>query len=470
MNTTLHDTIGNARHAPCRRGLAAGLAAGLLVLGTGSAWGQQSQAQPGAAAPVSDIDAAEIAVDLPDSIEQGQVPMDSSYTPEERRQRIRDQRRKAFEDTKFQAQLRSYELNRTKFDDSQMGAWAVGGSAGAKTGYFRDLFFVGATGYTSQPLWAPEDKDGTLLLKPGQEHYTVLGELYGEFKVHEDIRLDIGRKAIDTPYINRNDVRMTPQTFSAVTLLGTAAGADNSSWSFGAGYFDEEKGRNSDQFVNMARVAGATVDRGVYTAGANYKASGWSLGLIDYYSQDIINIVYTEAKYTLPLSTERSLKFSAQYSDQRSTGEQLLTGSAFSTDQFGIKAEYAAGRALFTTAYTATGKGDAIRAPWSSHPGYTSVQVQDFDRAGEDAFLLRAAYNPAAVPGLGLYALWVNGSKPKDPGQFAQQETDLNLQWTPPTGQLKGLMFRLRYAHIKQDNDTTTNDFRFMLYYDFQKL
>ena len=32
-----------------------------------------------------------------------------------------------------------------------------------------------------QRCTAPEDKDGTLLLEPGQEGYAVLGELYGEF-------------------------------------------------------------------------------------------------------------------------------------------------------------------------------------------------------------------------------------------------------------------------------------------------
>jgi hypothetical protein len=449
----------------------AGLAAGLLALATSPAGAQQSTpAQPQGAAPVSDIDASEIDVGLPDSVEQGHTQMDTSFTPQERRERIRFQRRKAFEDTKFDAEIRSFELNRTKFDDSQIGAWAIGGSAGARTGYFRDLFFIGVTGYTSQPLWAPEDKDGTLLLAPGQEHYTVLGEYYGEFKLHQDVRLDVGAKGIDTPYLNRNDNRMTPQTFTQVTMLGTAGGGAEGTLAFGAGYFDKEKGRNSDEFVNMGRIAGASVDRGVYTAGVNYKASDWTLGFIDYYSADLINIAYAEAKYTLVLANERNVKFAAQYSDQRSTGENLLTGSSFSTDQFGIKAEYAAGRALFTTAWTATGKGDAIRAPWSSHPGYTSIQVQDFDRAGEDAFMLRAAYNPEPVPGLGLYVLWVKGSQPRDPAQFAQQETDLNAQWTPPSGNLKGLMVRLRYAHVRQDNDTTTNDFRFMVYYTFQKL
>jgi len=49
------------------------------------------------------------------------------------------------------------------------------------SGYVGDVFRIGATGYTSLPLYAPTDKDGSGLLLPGQEGYAVLGQLYGEF-------------------------------------------------------------------------------------------------------------------------------------------------------------------------------------------------------------------------------------------------------------------------------------------------
>ena len=45
-----------------------------------------------------------------------------------------------------------------------------------------------------------------------------------------------------------------------------------------------------------------------------------------------------------------------------------------------------------------------------------------------------------------------NGSDPEDPGQYARDEYDFNLQWTVPEGPLKGLMMRLRYAHIDQQD------------------
>ena len=86
------------------------------------------------------------------STEEGQTPMDESFSAVDDAQYVQETRRKAFEDTKFNVQPRSYYLDRDKFDGSESEAWALGGSAGFKTGYFRERFALGATGYTSQRL------------------------------------------------------------------------------------------------------------------------------------------------------------------------------------------------------------------------------------------------------------------------------------------------------------------------------
>ena len=135
----------------------------------------------------------------PSSVETGQSPLDESFGPASHADWVRETRRKAWADTKVDLQVRSYYLDRDKYDDSQSQAWALGGSVGAKTGYFRERFALGATGYTSQRLYGPEDKDGTLLLKPGQQGYTVLGEAYGEFLFNQDTRLASGVVASTRP-------------------------------------------------------------------------------------------------------------------------------------------------------------------------------------------------------------------------------------------------------------------------------
>jgi hypothetical protein len=424
-------------------------------------------APPGAADEEDELDVEDAA---PTSTEQGQTPLDESFGARSHRDWVRETRRQAWADTRWDVHLRSYHFSRDQFDGSESEAWAMGGWVGMKTGYFRERFAFGATAYTSQPIDAPEDKDGTGLLRPGQEGYAVLGELYGEFRLGQDARLSIGRRAVDTPYINRNDSRMTPQTFETVTLQALHAGADGTEWRWGAGWFDTIKERNSEDFVSMAQVAGAPggVERGVFAAGGNFERDELSIGAINYYSDDILNIFYTESKYAIPLSDAMRLQFALQYSDQASTGDELLTGTRFDAYSWGGKAELAYKGLLLTTAY-ATAGGDAdMRSPWGGYPGYTSVQVEDFNRNGEDAWLGRVAYNFASVPGLSVYGLYVDGSDPRADTAYAKSEYDLNLQWLPPAGTLKGLMVRLRYAHVSHDDpgDTELDDLRLIVSYD----
>lgn len=411
----------------------------------------------------------------PSSTEQGQTPLNEAFAPRDRRQWIRETRRKAFQDTKWDLQVRSFYLDREKYDDTGSEAWALGGSLGFKTGYFRERFAFGATGYTSQKLYGPEDRDGTLLLRPGQEGYTVLGEVYGEFLINEDTRLSLGRRGIDTPYINRNDARMTPNTFQAITLQGLYGGEDGRpEWRVGGGYFDEIKERNADEFVSMAQDAGAPdgVERGVYALGANFKMGDFQFGAIDYYSDDIINIFYSEARYAIALAEKVKLQMALQYSDQSSTGDELLRGTDFSSDQWGAKVELGYGGALFTAAYTRAGGDTNMQNPWSGYPGYTSVQVEDFNRDGEDAWLLRVGYTFPWIKGASMYALYVDGSDPQSPTEYAKDEYDVNFQWAVPDGFLQGLMVRLRYAHVRQESpiESDLDDFRLMIYYDPPRL
>ena len=414
------------------------------------------------------VDDAEL--DQQSSTEQGKVSLDESFEPKTKRERVLEQRKRALEETKADAQLRTYYLDRDKFDGSESSAMALGGYAGFKTGYFRDRFAFGATAYTSQKLYGPEGKDGSGLLQEGQKGYTVLGEIYGQFRLIDGVYFDIGRKMLNTPYINKSDTRMTPNTFETAMLQGSISNdTAGTEWRFGFGYVDEMKEKTSEEFVSMAEVAGApaSIERGVYAGGANYRNDNLSIGAVNYYSSDIINIFYTEARYEILLSEHYKLKLAGQYSAQKSTGDNLLTGSSFSTSQIGVKAELAVGNALFTTAWTGTDDGAELRSPWGGMPSYNSVQLQDFNRPGEDSLMLRAAYTFESVPNLSVYTLWVNGSQPDDPAQSAQDEYDFNLQWSISTGSLKGLSVRTRYAVVTQDmGGPNLQDFRLIINYD----
>jgi hypothetical protein len=413
----------------------------------------------------------------PNSTEQGQVDLSQSFEHRPILALLHESRLVGLRDTTFSVLLRSFYLDRDNFNTSESEAWTLGGSAGVKTGYFGNFIAFGATNFTSQRLSGPEDRDGTQLLQTGQRSYDVLGEIYGQFRLTDQITGVAGRRAFDTPFINTHDSLMTPNTFQVYGVQGVIGDSDTRTLRFGGGYVDRIKTRNSDVFISMATAAGAPagVARGVYVAGAVYKASNRSIGVVDYYSEDIINIAYAEFKGTIPLTNRLRLRFAAQYTGQHSTGDNLLTGKSFSTNQYGLKAELVIGTTLLTVARTITSKGTSggagsgtdIRSPWGSYPGYTKVQVEDFDRAGEDATMLRAAYNFPKITGLSLYALWVHGSRPDDVKQYAQQEYDFNIRWTAQGGTLKGLDLGARYAHIAQagPNDQHEDELRLILNY-----
>ena len=376
-----------------------------------------------------------------------------------------------FRDARFSAQLRSFYFNEERSNANPSKAWTLGGSLAYRSGYLADFLRVGAVAYTSQHLWAPECCGGTGLLQAGQRAYSVLGQAYGEVRFADRIYGAFGRKLYNTPYLNANDSRMTPNTFQGVTAYGAAGGKDGAAaWQFGGGYLSKIKERNSEEFIPMSAAAGASVNRGLYLGGGRFESGRFLLGATDYYSPDVINIFYTEARYAVPLAQGNSLKLSAQFTDQRSTGGNFLTGRSFSTNQAGLKADLSHGAALFTLAYTQNANGANLQSPWSAYPGYTNSQVNEYSGAGLSATMLRGAYDFSRLGAkdVSAFALVVLGSGAKAPA-FNSDEIDLNLQWAPGEGALKGMSLRLRYAYVKQrgGGDPAINALRLILNYDF---
>jgi hypothetical protein len=271
---------------------------------------------------------------------------------------------------------------------------------------------------------------------------------------------------------------MTPNTFEGYSFQGAYGGKDGApGLRYGGGYITKIKERNSDEFVWMSQDAGAKVNRGVALAGLNYSQGPFSIGAIDYYSDDILNIFYTEGKAVFRLTKELGLLVAAQYTDQRSVGDDLLKGFGFSTHQLGLKGEMSYRRAILTFAYSIADKGADLQNPWSSYPGYTSVQVQDFNRAGENAFLGKLSYDfiSLGLAGVTAYALWVHGWNRVDPitkdSVKQEDEYDFDLQWRPQMKLLKGFWFRTRYAYVSQrDGGPNQSDFRIIINYDLPLL
>src|SRR5213596_2708854 len=260
-----------------------------VLSGTGTVLGQQERETDVWKAAPSDLSLAVTQVAPALAVEQV-APTDSALTSTEQgrttdldqsfgdwREWRLEERRQAFKDTKFEFNLRTFYFDRSDFSGAEKQAWAIGGWVGMKTGYFLDHIAFGATLYTSNPIYAPDDRDGTTLLAPGQNGYTVLGEFYAELRIVKDVGITVGAKGYDTPFINRNDTRMTPNTFEAIVLPGRTelgksdCAADSTALSknekevappaatpapdvaaikYGLGYFDQINERNDSEFVS----------------------------------------------------------------------------------------------------------------------------------------------------------------------------------------------------------------------------
>ena len=88
-----------------------------------------------------------------------------------------------FRDTDLNVRLRTFYFNRQNDDDTASEAWALGGWIQYTSGWLADTFAMGATYYTSLPLYAPDSRPGSLLLTPGQDAIGTFGEAWARAPV-----------------------------------------------------------------------------------------------------------------------------------------------------------------------------------------------------------------------------------------------------------------------------------------------
>ncbi|MGZ3614026.1 MAG: OprD family outer membrane porin [Thermodesulfobacteriota bacterium] len=352
-------------------------------------------------------------------------------------------------------------------------AWALGGSLAYESGLLLDRFAVGAELFTSQRLYGPEDHDGTELLAPGQHGYTVVGQLYGKLKLFDDHSVSFYRQEYDLPYVNKDDSKMTPNTFEGYTLQGSFGNREKGpELKYGGGYISRIKPQNSDEFEPMSVAAGASVERGTTMVGALFSFRDFSVGAINYYTPDIINIFYSEAKYRWDPVDGLGVLFTGQYTSQRSVGENLLTGSSFNVHTSGGKIEMSYGGAVLSGAFTNTSKGAAMLSPWGRYPGYTKMMISDFDQAGENTFQVCLSYDfkRLGLEGLSGYVRYAWGRNSINPSNGSplpnQEEFDVTVDYRINKGFLRNFWIRLRNGLLWQQGTGKTYDFRAILNYD----
>src|SRR5262245_20342225 len=377
-----------------------------------------------------------------------------------------------FGDLDLDLHLRSYYFNRelpirprpsSGPDDFTQEAWALGGWFDFQSGWFLDTFRMAASGYTSQPAYAPSDRDGTGLLGPGQSGIGVIGQAFAQLRYESYALLTGYRQLVNQGFVNPQDNRMIPNTFEGATVTGTIGGA----FEYYVGYLTAMKRRNFDTFDNMATVAGGTTgeNRGMILTTLNFAPAngpeimaplkGLQVYLGNYFVPDVFNTVYVNPEYRHALTEDWRLRFGVQFWDQRSVGSQLL--GSFNTWSTGALADVGWRGLSFLAAMSATGPNSGIRTPYGGWQGYVSLIETDFNLANEKAWEIGFTYDWGGptfpsfrVPGLWSSLLFAQGRDVKSVAGIpvaTRNELDLFTVYRPPA--LPGFQFRFLGSHIK---------------------
>ena len=384
-------------------------------------------------------------------------------------------------DSKVDFNVRSY--YRDNVEVSPKGttvneAWAGGGAGqvNVETGRIFDVISGGFTLYTSFPIYAPFQYGNSQLLLPDQQGYAVVGRVYGQLHLTDNTVFTAGRYIWNSPYLNAHDNRMTPNTFYGYVLEGSIGDPDSGKPSvrYGGGYIPAIKPRDAVNFQSMAQAAGVNTDAGVGAGGAILTWGPASIGAVEYFCQDTINIAYIEGTYGTELPSGLRGALAMQYADQRSTGANLLDGGTYwSTGQFGTRLQLGYQNAILTAGFSAVNPGFAMQSPWSSNPIYTDAQIQSFQRAGEQTVMAGLSWvlTRLGMPGVAASVFYYNGAtnavaagKP-----LVESEWDFTLEWRPDWKPLQGLWLLARYGHsdsYQSTSLTTTDELRLVLNYN----
>ena len=387
--------------------------------------------------------------------------------------RVREQLEKLppfFADTQLEARFRSYYLRKDRTTDALSEAWAMGGSVHYHSGWLADAFSVELEGFTSQPIVADEDRGETTLLEPIQEGYNALGIANAKLR-HRGLVLTGYRQYLDLPYLNRQDSRMTPNTFESLTLA-----KPEGELRFSTGYTWKIKPRNSDDFVSMTESLGLDKKRGLAHGGIVWDPDeDFHIGAIAGVLPDVSAGFYTELGFVRNLTDQIEARIDTQFTYRHSIGDELLADEPTEAWNLGIRGSSSWRGAVFRLGVSVTSPDGSVKNRFGSNPSYVDLMQRAFNLPDEKALLASVSYDFAGigVDGLTVIANFVAGFDGKlEAGRRDSQEIDVTLDYRIKRGLLEGFLegfwLRLRGSFLTDDAaDRDGTDFRVIVRYDF---
>ena len=366
--------------------------------------------------------------------------------------------------------VRTFYLHQDHKDDSTSEAWTIGNWLDYDTGWLFDRVAFGASLYTSGKLYGPDTRDGTKLLLPGQKSFAVIGQAYGRIRLVPGHNLILYRQKLDLPYLNTYDSRMAPITFEAYTLEGFFGKEDGAPYlHYIGGYVSQIKERDANRFVNMAKAAGVNGHkRGLILSGVQAALTkDFTLGIINFAVPDTLNILYSEGNMIFRPTRRVSITSQLQATYQSSLGDDLLSGQNFDTLQVAGELAGSFRNAILRVAFATTTNDFEIQSPYGTPPSPLNLMLDDFDGAGEDAWLIGLSYNfeDWGLEELSGFVNFAQGFGAKNTPN--REEIDITLDYRFRQGFLHHWWIRVRNAFNNEINgNKTENQVRVILNYD----
>ena len=400
--------------------------------------------------------------EIEDPLEHGLKPKEK---PDSKYKKGLEELPEFLRDSSLTMHFRSYDFSRDTENESDPDALAFGGEVRFLSGLLKNTFRIGASYYLSHDIHEDEGEKILFLTSQGEDINT-LGELYLVATVDE-YSARLYRQSFSLPYLNKQDSRMVPNTHEAYVIQYDGEQLDAI-----AGHITQIKKRNAQGFTSMAEAAGATNSgKGTSMAGARYYInSDTNIGAINYFTDDVFNIFYSEFNYTNKLTKEFSTKITTQFTHQKSVGETLI--GEFDTNHYGLQLKASYQQMILTLAATNTGSGAAITSPFGGRPGFLSLMISDFDRANEQGLLAGLSYDFSrwGLPGLSSFAKIAWGKNAEDASSGHNlpdlSEYNLTIDYKPETSVLNGLWLRLRHARSDFEGGAYTKDTSVILNYE----
>jgi len=251
---------------------------------------------------------------------------------------------------------------------------ALGGKVHIETSPFYG-FSLGTSLYSSNALLNNDNSFLSTLRGESEKSYTLLGEGFIQAQFGKNL-IKIGRQELDTPFADRDDVGMIPNTFEAGVLINKdlenttiflaqirkMAGS-------GAEVINEFRKLNNNDYVNLLGVTYGTEE------GLNISAWYYSLK-----NAEVEKIFYTEAMYAENVAG-LFYEIELQYAKEKySVGEDaVIKGGSFALLDRGLR---------LSTAYTKV-TGNQAFSGFGGGPFVSNAEFLIIDNAGADAKAIR---------------------------------------------------------------------------------